>query len=254
MSADGTRLYASDPAGGQVAIFDLGARTLIGSWSASAVYDRIVWARIDGLAALLSTSSRIYVPESGAVLGTLPWIGASSATLTVSRDGTRVCGGDLGMNPYYTRCATLASGVGAFGPAVRVGSTQSRWNTFGADPSLALGADGTRLYQAGGALQLAAIDATAATLGSVTFAGPTTTFLLAAAVGPDGRVYAGGWPDTGSESLWAWDAAGNLLWSRDVGTIVRGRLAVTGDGLRLLALTAANGYSPANALKAVTLP
>jgi hypothetical protein len=252
VSADGARLYALDTHGGRVAVVDLATRTVVRTWALpSWSIDRIAWTRTNGLAAIV-TPEHVLAPATGALLGTLPWAGSTLSVLAVSRDGSRVCTADRGMSPYFTRCATLAGGVGALGPAVIVGPEQSRVNWSGFLYDMRLSPDGARLYQAERAFQVTALDATLAALGPVPFAGATTAQLGALAVDPEGRVYGGGQAYTATATLWSWGAAGDLLWSRDAGAIVRD-LAVTGDGLRAVAVTGADMYV-AQGLTFVTLP
>lgn len=231
-------------------VSESGPRSVAFSGSAS----RIAWTRTSGVAALVSNSGSVHAPDTGAVLAPLRWH-TYGQNVAVSRDGTRVCTADVGMAPYGIHCGSLDGAVGVHGATVVVGPEQSRhvMNAFGGDQALA--PDGARLYAVDGSLALSSFDATASALPAVASGDATTTAWLGAlALDPDGRVHAGGRASTGTATLFGWDAAGHLRGSLDAGEIVARGLAISGDGLRAVAVTVPADRPVDRALTFVTLP
>jgi len=243
VSQDGARLFVVDDGAGTVVPVDLETRTVGSAWpvvtppaTGNPSYP-VAYARIQGAGVVLAQGSAL-----DAVTGAkLPSPSLGGPYMATSRDGSRFCALDTGYSPYTLLCHALDIGGTprqvALGPARSVGV----FDTGSNGKDVALSEDGSRVYVAAGApyafdiFDTAASGSTMAKLGSL----PGAAYPVAVEVGVDGRIYCGADLAYGTADAWIYDGAGTLKASFLAGDLVTRGIAVSGDGLRMLALTPA---------------
>jgi len=255
-SGDGQRLWVLD---GKLPLrkivpIDLATRTAGTPWPVPGASNgsQIAFARTNGVPLVVTSAGAIYDPETAATVATYTTPDEWSA-LTVSRDGSRFCVVALGYSPTDLHCHDLATTTRGTRP-VLVGPTKAApWNSVSTGGDLALSPDGARLFVASG--RIATFDATLPSglvpLGTT----GTATSSSAIDVGADGRLYCGTSAYGGPNTALVYDASGNPIASYALTGFIERFLAVSGDGLRLVA--GIGGYPSlyvTNYVKFVTLP
>ncbi len=255
-SGDGQRLWVLD---GKLPLrkivpIDLATRTAGTPWPVPGASNgsQIAFARTNGVPLVVTSAGAIYDAETVATVATYTTPDVWSA-IAVNRDGSRFCVVALGYSPTDLHCHDLATTTRGTSP-VLVGPTKAApWNAISSGDDLALSPDGARLFVASGGIATfdASLPSGLVRLGTT----GTATASNAIDVGPDGRLYCGTSAYGGPNTAFVYDASGNPLASYALTGFVERFLAVSGDGLRLVA--GIGGYPSlyvTNYVKFVTLP
>lgn len=259
VSDDGQRLWVLD---GKLPVrrivpIDLAAHAVGTPWPLPGAINssELAFARTNGVPLLLASTGVVYDAETAATVATFKTPGSWSA-LAASRDGSRFCLLEQGTSAPLLICHDLATTTRGTS-RVLVGPTKAGSGTSG--PDIALSPDGARLFVAqSGSAKISAWDPSLPTrVVSDGTVGPMTA-PKAIDIGPDGRIFCGtDGSYGGSDTARVYDARGTLLASYALGYVMNGFIAVSGDGLRLVA--GIGGY-PAPSLqdtghvKFVTIP
>jgi hypothetical protein len=258
VSSDGSRLFVVDEATPRmIRVADLDSWTSLPALGtpASTSAPRIAYARTNGFPLLLLSSGTVQLPTTGATLKTFSTPNPGAA-IAVSRDGSRLCTLNLGLSPYSVWCQALdvSKTLGVTSP-VLIGSTRnSSWGYGGNGQDVALSPDGRRAYVGSGSpYELTVYDPTVLSGEMpVVQAFDIGHRYKAVEVDPSGRIFAAySAAYLNGAGVRGWDAAGNALGDWPLGEIVRGGLAVSGDGRRVVALT---GTTTPTAMKIFTVP
>ena len=235
VSTDGSRLFVVDDgsAGRKIVPIDLATRTVGTAWTVAAPAPvRVAYARANGVGVVLASEGSIRNAATGA---TYAGTGLSGRVLTASRDGSRACV----LASMSISCAPL--GADATGAPI-VGAASSAYAESSAN-DVALSSDGTRAYVAPGPANEAflAFDASASGPGMPRVTNLVTGPTAPGAIdyGPDERIY-GGSTSYSATDTWVFLPDGTVQGSYDLsagGGLLDRQLAVSGDGLRVVALT-----------------
>jgi hypothetical protein len=241
IASDGSRLFATDAELQSVISVDLADFSQGRPFSLPTSADTLLtYTRTNGKGLLLGGGGHVFDASSGVEQGsriTGDYLG--NLFLDATRDGTRVAAQDYGVSSskfgVYALDYTAVGGGELFITPVSSGYRE------GYAGDLALNADGSRLYTA---------DAHGLSVFDVSQVGQRATALspLPGAVGAgnvevarDGRIIAGASVPYGTEDTWIYGPTGTLLGSMKLsgyGREAYGRqLKISGDGLRLVALT-----------------
>ena len=251
VSTDGARLFAVDDRTYTVVPVELATMSPGVAWpiSTSGGGTDIAFARTNGVPVLVTSAGSVHAADTGARLATFASNDWYTQFVAASRDGSRVCTLNRGLSPYSLRCWGLdaTTSPGAPGPIV-VGEVQDAgYSNAGNGKDVALSRDGRRVYVAAGGPEVydASVAGALARLGGL----PAASSSTAIDVGFDDRLYCGTVDVPDSARLY--DASGAPVAAYQLGAVTRGLLAVSGDGLRLIAGTGTEYASTATKLVTV---
>lgn len=245
VSGDGSTLYAVDKATWKVVPVDLDTWAVglaFGLASTDNTYPRIAWTRAGGQPVLVAADGTLRDPADGFVLATWPFYFYSPPLVAASLDGSVFCA------PGCRSLSFTSLGGGALSTAARAGSLGDRDGALSPDGSVVyvpyMPQYNWRGYSTTTGGLVIQLQSGKAYPGNVE-------------VGWDGRIYAGRYAALSSEpDVFVFNSAGAEIGTLKVVTgsfeMLDGQMALSGDGLRLLAATW--DYSSSGELRFVTTP
>jgi hypothetical protein len=238
ISSDGSFLYVLDVGSAEIVRINLDDPTLRTHWPFAGYV--FTYARPMGHPSLILDSGALVDANNGHVTAAFPPIFYGTGELNASQDGTRFCGIDSGLSPYSIYCYDLAYSS-LNGGQYRATATNNYWaGSVGSNgKDVALNANGSKLYAAGGAPYAFA----EYSLPSVQF----TQYLNGDAypncieISDDGTIFGGIAGYYGPKDLWIYNSDGSLRKSAYLSgyaqTIVDRQLTVSGESLMAIVLT-----------------
>jgi hypothetical protein len=197
--------------------------------------------RTNGKRLLVAGNGHVFDPARGVDLGSSFSGGYyGNLVLAVSQDGTRLAATDTGLSPsgflVYSTDYTAANGG-------KVLFNVASWGSGGSNgQDVALSADGARLYTACGApYEFGVFDVTGGAAARALTSLPGVPYPRNVEVARDGRIIGGADGYYNAVDTWIYDPSGTLLASTKLSgyarTTLPRQLKISGDGLRLAALT-----------------
>lgn len=238
ISSDGQTLYVIDAHDDTIIPIDLATLNDGGKWPAAdfgSIYAMLEYTRFNGMGVVMTSQKEVFDVRDGAMVATIPYNGLSEIVLAASRDGNSFFGLLRGMSGYVD-LDRYAGGYSTVNDAFSVVRTHGLLRNFANAIDIATNWDGSKIYTASGgeyAFPTFNFDGSDMTEGAA-LAG--SSYPVAVVVDPDGTLFGG--MDMNSPDIFSYDASGAAGSQYIIpGNLERRQLEISGDGLRLIALT-----------------
>jgi len=238
ISHDGTKLFVYDQTNFSVGEIDLETYADVKSWDTGEI-DRLDFGRIDNQPILFTSHGSMIDLVSGVDHGIeLRIYDRFDGNLDVSQNGRKMCGINTGISPYSLECYALEySHLESKLEATPLGGVEHGSGSNGSD--VALTPDGKHVYAASGAPYVFLRFNTETLQKDQEL--PADAYPNNVEIGSDGLLYGGISGTYGPLDVWIYNANGveqsSYYVSGYAQSIIDRQLVVTGDALRIIALT-----------------
>lgn len=238
VTPDGRRLFVVDGNNWSIVPVDLETRAVLPGWTVPVTYSLSV-GRIDGKNILFTGSSQAYDADTGKLLLNTygQWFYANDNSLSVSRNGERMCMINRGISPYALYCFDASYSHHDAGTLTLINNGGVPHGTGSDGQDVALSNDGNRVYVASGANYHFKVFNTK-TMQQIQEL-PADAYPNAAEVDINDIFYGGISRYYGQPDIWAYDSLGNLRATygskgEESGNLSPRKLMISGDGTRLM--------------------
>lgn len=241
ISSDGSTLYVADLTNYDIVPVNLDTNVVDSPWNLSGSGNLwLSYGRNQGRPLLFASNGSIRNADTGSEFSTIFSVSSSVLTNvpTVSQNGEKVCGVVSGVSPYTVECYDIDySDLG--GGSLALSSLGTFRDTGSNAKDIALTPDGSRVYVASGAPYVFVGIDTTTMMQDQTL--PADAYPSNVEIGSNGLLYGGISSWYGPTDIWVYSPAGveqgTYYVSGYAKQILDRQLAVSGDGLRIVALT-----------------
>lgn len=237
ISSDGQTLYVIDAHDDTIIPIDLATLNDGSKWPAAnfgSSYAMLEYTRFNGMGVVMTSQKEVFDVRDGAMVATIPYNDISEIVLAASRDGNSLFGLLRGMSGSVD-LDRYVGGYSTVDDAFSVARTHGLHRYFANPIDIATNWDGSKIYTASGgesAFPTFNFDGGSITEGTALAA----SHPVAVVVAPDGTLFGG--MSKNSPDIFSYDATGAAGSPYIIpGDLVRRQLEISGDGLRLIALT-----------------